>query len=193
MSEHQLHIAITDDASLDHPVAHHSGWLAMRYGPEFDGFATQWIRNEVSLEDIADPYRCQTRPEHWDGYCAPRFTRAMMRKICADTDRAPCGPLERTGPPRGRHRGDRDAIRPQRCLPNQDGHYRPGAFRWPWTEYTGRDTAQVNEFVRTVRWHYERKAESWTVLAADRGWRVKVIDVLPTPSPRKAPPLQHAQ
>jgi hypothetical protein len=29
VSEHQLHIAITDDASVDHPIAHHNGWLAM--------------------------------------------------------------------------------------------------------------------------------------------------------------------
>lgn len=226
LSEHQLHIAITDDASVDHPIAHHSGWLAMRCGPEFDGYAdnelynrespltnptladmahdsancarairnwldgsaTQWTRNEVSLEDIAGPYRCQTRPEHWDGYCAPRFTRAVMRKICADTQTA-----HRAGHWNAPAHFEGDTVvivTPHgrtEVLPDQDGHYRPGAFHWPWTEYTDRDTAGIDEFARTVRWNYEREADSWTVLAADHGWRVKVIGVLPTPSPQKAP------
>ncbi|WP_385625548.1 hypothetical protein PXH67_43420 (plasmid) [Streptomyces sp. P8-A8] len=64
----------------------------------------------------------------------------------------------------------------------QDGHYRPGAFHWPWTEYTDRDTGPVDELVWTLRWNYEHDADAWTVLAADHGWRVKVIGALPTPS-----------
>ncbi|MFD7959116.1 hypothetical protein ACFV4X_37325 [Streptomyces ardesiacus] len=229
--EHQQYIAITDDASVDHPVAHHSGWFAMRYGPEFDGYAdndlycrkspltnptladmahdsascarairdwfdgsaTQWIRNEVTLDGIAGPYRCQTRPEHWDGYCAPRFTRTIMRKICADTQDA-----HRAGQWNAPAHFEGDTVvivTPHgrtEVLPDQDSHYRPGAFHWPWTEYTHRDTAHVNELLRAVRWNYEHEADSWTVLAADHGWRVKVIDVLPTPSPQKAPHVADA-
>ncbi|MFE1782802.1 hypothetical protein ACFW9F_09490 [Streptomyces sp. NPDC059506] len=230
-SEHQLHIVITDDASVDHPVAHHSGWLAIWHGPEFDGYAdnelyncestltnptladmahdsascarairdwldgstTQWIHNEVSLEGIAGPYRCQTRPEHWDGYCAPRFTRAVMRHICADTQSAHRAGHWNTP---AHFEGDTVVIVTPHgraeVLPDQDGHYRPGAFHWPWTEYTDRDTGPVDELVRTLRWKYEREADSWTVLAADHGWRVKVIDVLPTPSPQKAPHVADA-
>ncbi|MFD8277411.1 hypothetical protein [Streptomyces flaveolus] len=65
MSEHQLHDAITDDASLDHPVAHHGGWLAMRYGPGFHGYADNELYNRESslthptLADMAhDSARC---------------------------------------------------------------------------------------------------------------------------------------
>ena len=231
ITEHQLHIVITDDASVDHPIAHHSGWLAMWYGPEldgyadnelynrefslnnptladmahdstscarairdwFDGSATQWIRNEVSLESIAGPYRCQTRQEHWDGYCAPRFTRAVMRQICDDTQTA-----HRAGrwDAPAHFEGDAVVIVTPRgraeVLPDQDGHYRPGAFHWPWTEYTDRDATPVNELVQTIRWKYEREADSWTVVAADHGWRVKVIDVLPTPSTIEAPHVKDA-
>lgn len=225
VSEHELHIVITDDASVDHPIAHHSGWLAMWYGPEFDGYAdnelynrelsltsptladmahdsascarairdwydgasAQWTRNEVSLEGVAGPYRCQTRPEHWDGYCAPRFTPAVMRQICTDTQTA--------------HRaGDWGApahfegttvviVTPYgrtEVLPDKDGYYRAGAFHWPWTEYTDRDVTPVTDLVQAIRWKYERAADSWTVITADHGWRAKVIDVLPTPSPVEA-------
>ncbi|WP_246097549.1 hypothetical protein [Streptomyces botrytidirepellens] len=144
VSEHELHIGITDDASVDHPIAHHSGWFATWYGPEIDGYAdkdlynrqlplrnptlaamahdsascarairdwydgasAQWTRNEVSLNGGVGPYRCQTRPEHWDGYCAPRFTPSVMRQICADTQLA--------------HRaGFRDVLWPHRGPPGR--------------------------------------------------------------------------
>ncbi|MFE9252906.1 hypothetical protein [Streptomyces sp. NPDC007088] len=231
ISEHALHIVITDDASVDHPIAAHSGWLAMWYGPEFDGYAdnelynsefslqnptladmahdsascarairawhdgaaTQWTRNEVSLEGIAGPYRCQTRSEHWDGYCAPRFTHAVMRQICADTQTA-----HRAGEwnsPAHFEGNTVVIVTPSgrtEVLPDADGHYRPGAFYWPWTEYTDLDVAPVTELVRTIRWKYERQADSWTVITADHGWRTKVIDVLTTPSSQTAPHVADA-
>ncbi|MFF8617067.1 hypothetical protein [Streptomyces sp. NPDC015350] len=225
VSEDTLHIVITDDASVDHSVAEHSGWLAMRHGPEFDGFpdnelynstsllqnptladmaqdsascarairdwydgtTTRWTRNEVSLEAIAGPYRCQTRTEHWDGYCAPRFTPAVMRQICTDTQTA-----HRAGQWNApAHFEDQTVVivTPSgrtEVLPDQDGHYRTGAFHWPWTEYSDRNVAPVTELVQTIRGTYESQADSWTVITADHGWRAKVIDVLATPSPRTA-------
>ncbi|MER5372727.1 hypothetical protein [Streptomyces sp. NPDC002553] len=233
VSEHELHIVITDDASVDHPIAHHSGWLAMWYGPEFDGYAdnelynreltltsptvadmahdsascarampewydgtrAQWTRNEVCLEDVAGHYRCQTRSEHWDGYCAPRFAPAVMRQICADTQAA-----HRAGDwaaPAHFEGNTVVIVTPQgriEVLPDEDGYYRAGAFHWPWTEYTDRDVAPVTELVQLIRWKYkyERAAGSWTVLTADHGWRAKVLDVLPTPSPIKAPHVADA-
>lgn len=159
----------------------------------YDGADTRWTRNEVSLNGISGPYRCQTRSEHWEGYCAPRFTPAVMRQICADTQtahragawNAPAHfedatvviitPLGRTEVP-----------------PDEEGHYRPGAFHWPWTEYTDRDTAPVTKLIQTVRWRYEHHTGSWTVITADHGWRAKVIDALPTPSPTTAPHVADA-
>jgi hypothetical protein len=186
ISDHELHVAITDDASVDHSIAEHTGWFAMWYGPEFDGYAdnelynsefslenptladmahdsagcarairdwydgaaTQWTRNEVDLEGVAGPYRCQTRSETPHG---------------------------------------RTEVRP-----DKDGHYRTGAFHWPWTEYTDRDVAPVTELIQTIRWKYEHEADSWTVITADHGWRAKVIDVLATPSHSKAPHVADA-
>ncbi|MCX4681633.1 hypothetical protein OG413_41260 [Streptomyces sp. NBC_01433] len=230
-SEHQLHIAITDDASVDHPIAEHTGWLAIRHGPEFDGHAdnelynselslenptladmahdsagcarairdwcngasTQWTRNEVALEGMAGRYRCQTRSEHWDAYCAPRFTPAVMRQICADTQAA-----HRAGvwnAPAHFEGSTVVIVTPSgraEVRPDEDGHYRTGAFHWPWTEYTDRDVAPVTELVQTIRWKYEHEANSWTVITADHGWRAKVIHVLATPSPKTAPHVADA-
>ncbi|MFD6334905.1 hypothetical protein ACFWGI_35755 [Streptomyces niveus] len=186
VAEDELHIGITDDASVNHPIAHHEGWFARLYGPElegsfhgvlynstpapeshtladmaqdsaacarairgwYDGATTRWTRNEVILEGIAGPYHCQTRSERWDGYCAPRFTPAVMRQICVDTQTA-----HRTGgwsapayfegstvviaTPSGR----------TEVRPDADGHFRPGAFHWPWTEYTDRDVPPVTELI----------------------------------------------
>ncbi|MGW3929809.1 hypothetical protein ACWECC_17140 [Streptomyces microflavus] len=231
ISDHELHIAITDDASVNHPIAEHTGWLAMRHGPEFDSYAdnelyngefsqknptladvahdsascarairnwydatgTQWTRNEVSLEGIAGPYRCQTRSEHWDGYCAPRFAPAVMRQVCADTQAA----HRAGGWDEPAHFEDSTVVivtahGRTEVRPDKDGHYRTGAFRWPWTEYTDRDLAPVTELVQAIRGKYEREAGSWTVITADHGWRAKVIDVLATPSPHKARPVADA-
>lgn len=78
MSEHQLYIAITDDASVDHPIADHSGWLAMRYGPERDGCADNELYNsEYSLEnptlaDVAhDSASCARNIRDWLDGAAP--------------------------------------------------------------------------------------------------------------------------
>ncbi len=231
MAEHQLYIAITDDASVVHPIADHSGWLAMWYGPERDGYAdnelynseyslenptladvahdsslcarairdwldgatTQWIHNEVSLQGITGPYRCQTRSEHWDGYCAPRFTRAVMRQICLDTQAA-----HRAGDwnSPAHFEGDTAVIVTPHgraeVRPDEDGYYRTGAFYWPWTEYTDRAVESTNKLVQAIRWKYKREAHSWTVIAADHGWRVKVIDALATPSPKEEPHVADA-
>ncbi|WP_246097550.1 hypothetical protein [Streptomyces botrytidirepellens] len=45
----------------------------------------------------------------------------------------------------------------------------------------------MTELVQAIRGKYERVAGSWTVIAADHGWRAKVFDVIPTPAPNKAP------
>jgi hypothetical protein len=225
-AEHALHIVITCDASVDRPIAHHSGWWAMQYGPEFDGYrdnllynsefsishptladmaydsvscarairdwydgiTTTWTCNEVTLEGVGGIYCCQTRSEHWDGYCAPRFSRDVMQQICEDTQRAHGKGL--WGAP-ATFKGDTVVIETAQCrtevCPDSDGYYRPGAFYWPWGEHTDRHLTHVRNLLREIQWGYERKDPlAWTVIAADHGWRVKVIDVIPAPSPTEA-------
>lgn len=231
VSESAPYIVITDDASADHPVAEHNGWLATWYGPEFDGIpdrelyssamalqnptladmahdsascarairewydgaTTQWTRNDVSLEAISGPYRCQTRPEHWDGYCAPRFPHDVMQQICADTQTAHrAGRWNAPAHFEGQTVVIVTSSGRTEIPPDKDGFYRTGAFHWPWTEYTDRATAPVTELVEAIQWTYERQPDSWTVIIADHGWRVKVIDVLPTLSPGAAPQVTDA-
>ncbi|MFI9772217.1 hypothetical protein ACIHJG_35945 [Streptomyces sp. NPDC052415] len=164
MSEHQLYIAITDDASVDHPIADHSGWLAMWYGPEHDGYAdnelynneyslenptladvahdsaccarairdwldgaaTQWLHNDVSLEGITGPYRCQTRSERWKATAPALHPCRDAADLRRHAGSAPCRRLGRTSPLRSQRHGDRDAARPgqgparrRRLLPNR--------------------------------------------------------------------------
>lgn len=184
-------------SSLENPtladMAYDSASCARAIRSCYDGASTRWTRNEVSLEGISGPYRCQTRSEHWEGYCAPRFTLAVMRQICADTQAA-----HRAGDWKAPAHFEGNAVvitTPNGRIevrPDEEGHYRPGAFHWPWTEYTDRNLALVTEFVQAVQWRYEHHADSWIVITADHGWRAKVIDVLATPSATGAPHVADA-
>ncbi|WP_326581834.1 hypothetical protein OIE69_44275 (plasmid) [Actinacidiphila glaucinigra] len=166
-------------------IAHDSAQCAQAIRRWYDGIDTTWTRNEVTLEGLG-PYRCETRSEHWDGYCAPRFTREVMEQISRDTQTA--HRLGTWNAPISMESGTAVIRTPHSTTevrPDRDGYYRPGAFYWPWTEHTTRDLGPIRDILWRLHRTRYKAVDSYTVVAADEGWRVKVIDVLRTPDPKR--------